>query len=74
MRRLIALSRQRAASLVVTATKALAKAGNGSVHFEGASWNNNTVTLIRAAKSHLQLVLYQTFANSIQSMENEARL
>lgn len=53
----------------MTATKKILAAGNGEAHFEGASWNNNTVTLIRAAKSHLQLVLFQSFASSVDGME-----
>ena len=66
--------RQRAASLVVSATKTLVQAGGGEAHFEGSPWNNNTVTLIRAAKSHLQLVLFQTFAESVQTLEKEVTL
>jgi acyl-CoA oxidase len=64
--------RQRAASLVVTATEKILAAGKGEAHFEGAPWNDNTVTLIRAAKSHLQLVLFQTFASSVNEMEGTA--
>lgn len=64
--------RQRAASLVVSATKTLVQAGGGEAQFEGPAWNNNTVMLIRAAKGHLQLVLFQTFADSVNSMEEKA--
>lgn len=63
--------RQRAANLVVAATATLRHAGGGEAHFEGAPWNNNTVDMIRAAKGHLQLVLFQTFAESVKTMVAE---
>lgn len=65
------MPRQRASSLVVAATKTLQQAGGGEVQFEGAPWNDNTVTLIRAAKGHLQLVLFQTFADSVNAIKAE---
>ena len=51
------------------ATEALLRAGDGKAQFEGEPWNGNTVTLIRAAKGHLQLVLFQTFSSSVADME-----
>ena len=56
---------------MVVATKTLLQAGGGKAHFEGSPWNDNTVTLIRAAKSHLQLVLFQTFADSVKDLEDQ---
>ena len=51
------------------ATEALLRAGNGKAQFEGEPWNGNTVALIRAAKGHLQLVLFQTFSSSVADIE-----
>lgn len=66
-------SRHRASSLVLQAAETLQRAGNGRVEFEGVAWNSNTVALIRAARGHLQLVLFQTFARSVETLGSEVR-
>lgn len=63
--------RQRACHLIVQAAETLTEAGGGRIQFEGEPWNTNTVSLIRSAKAHLQLVLLETFAQSVADFKTE---
>ena len=69
--RLWGICRHRAAWMCVDGAKTLEAASKGRIQFDGPSWNGNTSHLIRLAHAHCELVLHQTFADSVSRAASE---
>jgi len=70
----LAALRHATAKLALVAADALRHAGGGQLVFEGAPWNNTNVDLIRVARSHCCLFLYQTFLHAVEDAASQGEL
>eukprot|EP00878_Enallax_costatus_P005125 GHUV01005387.1.p1 GENE.GHUV01005387.1~~GHUV01005387.1.p1 ORF type:complete len:651 (+),score=176.60 GHUV01005387.1:188-2140(+) len=71
----LAALRHRAAHLTVKGAQLLQqKSGGGQLKFEGQAWNSCTVAQIALAKAHTEMVLLQTFMETLQQARAEGSL
>eukprot|EP00879_Flechtneria_rotunda_P021197 GHRR01022330.1.p1 GENE.GHRR01022330.1~~GHRR01022330.1.p1 ORF type:complete len:634 (+),score=214.56 GHRR01022330.1:589-2490(+) len=73
----LAALRQRAARLVVLGASVLQQRCGGpgaKLVFEGAPWNSSTVAQIAAAKAHCEMVLLQTFMETVDQATSSGQL
>uniref|UniRef100_A0A383WBN6 Acyl-coenzyme A oxidase n=2 Tax=Tetradesmus obliquus TaxID=3088 RepID=A0A383WBN6_TETOB len=73
----LAALRHRAARLAVSGAATLQAASSGArapLKFEGPAWNSSTVSQIAMAKAHTEMVLLQTFMDTLQQARDAGSL